>query len=211
MIFLKSDGYFQIFRLKLVKAICKSFNCGPGVNDASKQEHILALYGLQRVLDIVAATWLYRHNLPYAFHHCLRSADVSLLDMVRLELCLEAALRQFLLQVSVELERVVLGHDNANFLLLRREIPQNALSHSLKSAKDEAVGNDDARYEGLEAPTYIEVAKLELHIASSQINGRQAGLRVALPRVVGAVWAASLGRLDNHARHRSGVLRLRLR
>ena len=172
LIFLKSDGYFQIFRLKLVKAICKPLNCRSGVNDACKQEHIFALYGLKWVLDIVTTTWLYRDNLPYALHDCFRSADVSLLDMVRLELCLEAALRELLLQVSVELERIVLGHDNANFLLFCREITQNALSHALKSAKDESVGNNDSRDEGLEAPTYIEVAQLELHVTSSQINGR---------------------------------------
>lgn len=125
--------------------------------------------------------------------------------MVRLELGREAALGQLLLQIAVELERVVLRHYNAYLLVFSGEIPQYAFSHSFKPAEDEAVGNNDAGYERLEAATDVEVTQFELHAPSRQIYRRQTRLGIALPRVVIARWTARLCGFDHHAWRRSRI------
>ena len=117
--------------------------------------------------------------------------------MIGLEVRVEAALCELLLQVSVEFERILLSHQNADLLVIRIEVPQDALSHALKSAQDETIGYDHTLDKGLEATRDIEITELEPHISSCQVDWNETFLdlaegivrvRVAHIEVVFHVW-----------------------
>ena len=66
-----------------------------------------------------------------------------------------------LLEVSVELEGVFLGDNDADLLTLRVEISQNTLCHALKPTLDQSIRHDDILNERLKTAGNVEVAHLE--------------------------------------------------
>ena len=78
--------------------------------------------------------------------------------MIRLENGPSASLLKLFLQITVELHRIVLGHDDGYFFAVRWEVAQDALGHSLEPALDDAVWHYYALNERLESLGDIEIS-----------------------------------------------------
>ena len=151
LVFLKGCCNFQIFGTELLEAVCQTRNILAWIKNCGQKKHVLALNYLYWAFEVFVACWFHWDYFPDSFHYGRWGSNVSLLDMIGLEVCNKAAQGQFLLQVSVESERILLSHQNADLFIFGAKVPQNAFSHSFKSALNQAIGDNYAIYEGLKA------------------------------------------------------------
>ena len=77
---------------------------------------------------------------------------------------------QLLLQVSVKLERVLLGDHYADLLVLCAKVAQYALCHALKTTLDESIRHDNTVDEGLKSAGNIKVTHLENQVAPCEVQ-----------------------------------------
>ena len=90
--------------------------------------------------------------------------------MIRLENGPSTSLLKLFLQITVELHRIVLGHDDGYFFAVRWKVAQDALGHSLEPTLDDAVRDDNTLNERLESLGDIEIAKFKEHVATGQVD-----------------------------------------
>ena len=158
LVFLKGCRNFQIFGTELLEAVCQTRNILTWIKNCGQKKHVLALNYLDWAFEVFVAGWFHWDDFPDSFHNGRWGANISLLDMIGLEVCIKAAKGQLFLQVSIESERVLLSHQNADFFIFGAKVPQNAFSHSFKSALNQAIGDYYAINKGLKASRNVQIA-----------------------------------------------------
>ena len=151
LVFLEGSRDFQIFGTELLEAVRQTRNILTWIKNCGQKKHVLALNYLDWAFKVFTAGWFDRDYFPDSFHYGRWGSNVSLLDMIGLEVCIKAAQGQFFLQVTVKSERILLSYQNADLFIVGAEVPQNAFGHSFKSALNQAIRDYYAINKGLEA------------------------------------------------------------
>ena len=152
--------------MELSQAFHESLNCAARIYHCCQEQDVLVFDHFDRVLRTLVLPRLHGHDFVDPLHEVRIGPHVCLFDVICLKLSAHAALSQFLLQISIELQRVVLSHHDAQFLIIDFEVAEDALCHALKSALDHPVWHHDALYERFEPARDIEVAKFKVEISS---------------------------------------------